>query len=280
MTLREPDYIVSLSVQKRTNPARKIPVDELIADIKLCAGDVPWDAQPCGPGTVAFIEGLVDAGDAHLSDFGDGGRPHGLNDHFTRGHQVDRLIKLFPESPELPLFLGLDQERNGLVNLLPRHVAFVVVLERSYRLTHHRCIHDTDGRDVQNRRLAPKLWVEEFAPLRDGTPNQIGTDPQRVRVIDRRYQGHPLGGLSGKRVGQFALQIADFDWGCALTRHRLAIGHGALRKNGHHALIVGDALDVQAAHIPCRDDLRQHPVLTVQQIKRGRLRRRTLDHVI
>src|SRR5262249_117400 len=78
-----------------------------------------------------------------------------------KGDLCATAIKLLPERPELPLFLGLDQEGDGLVDLLPRHVAFVTVLESSHRLTHHRGIHDTNGRDVQNRRLAPKLRVEE-----------------------------------------------------------------------------------------------------------------------
>ena len=59
-------------------------------------------------------------------------------------HQVDAFIKALPEGAELAGFLGLGEDRHGLVDLFLGHVAFVAILNFTRGFTNHGSIHDAD----------------------------------------------------------------------------------------------------------------------------------------
>ena len=148
--------------------------------------------SPAAPGAIPLLERLVDARDPHRADLGDRRRPHRLDDHLARRHQVHRLVEGLPEGPELTRLLRLGEDRHRLVDLLLGHVALVAVLDLAHRLADHRRVHDADGGDVQDRRLAPELGVEQLRPALDGAVDEVGPDAQGVGVVDGRHHRVPV----------------------------------------------------------------------------------------
>ncbi len=167
------------------------------------------EAEPTAPGAVAFFEWLVFARDALRADGGNGRRPHRLDDDFAGGHQVHRLVERLPEGAELPALLGVDHERDRLVDLVLGHVALVGILDDAGRLRNHRRVHDADRRDVEDRRLALECRVENVLPVLYLAADEVGADAKRVGVVDRRHHRQPIGRRLGEggRVG--SLDEAD-----------------------------------------------------------------------
>src|SRR5437763_3820173 len=149
--------VVALLGDESALPARLVPVEVVVGGVELEALQVPHRGDAARPGAVAFLERSVVARDAAGPHGRHGRRPHRLDHHFPRRHQVDRLVEGRPEGPELARLFRVDQDLDGLVDLLLGHVALVAVLDVAARLDRHRGVHDADRGHVEDRGLALEL---------------------------------------------------------------------------------------------------------------------------
>ena len=158
--------------------------------------------MPQGPGAVAFLQILVDAGHALLTHGGHRRRPHGLDDDLTLDHELDRFVEGRPEDAPVAILLELDETVDGVVDLLAGHVALVAVLDLAVGLERLGGIHEADLREGHERRLAGELRIDQLRPGIDGPADQVGPDAERIGVVKHRVVGDPLGRARVDEVGR------------------------------------------------------------------------------
>ncbi len=152
-------------------------------------------------------------------------------DWITTSPEAIRLtdsLKSFHSARNWPAFLASISVLMVRSISFLRHVALVGVLVEAHSLHHHRRVHDADRGDVQDRRLALELGVEQLGPGADRALDQVGADAQRVGVVDGGDQRHELRRLAWRSSSAvlYGRYITFFGAG-ALVADLLA-GHLAL----------------------------------------------------
>jgi hypothetical protein len=82
------------------------------------ARKVGRQTQTAAPAAITFLQRLIDASNALRFHRGDCRRPHRLNNHLARSHQVDAFVKGFPKGAELASLFRLGKDRDGLVDFI------------------------------------------------------------------------------------------------------------------------------------------------------------------
>ena len=257
--------IITLTVEVSADPAGSVPVDIFIGRIEFRAREVLRKPETAAPGAIAFLQRLVFAGDALGTNRSDGRRPHGLDDDFARGHEVDAFVEALPEGAELAVLLGLDEEVDGLVDLLLGHVALVGIFDVAHGFHDHRRIHDADGGNVEDRGLALELRVHDIGPAGDIAADEIGADAERIGVVDGRNHGEIIGLALGELLVAGLFDETDRVRGRAL-RHDAVRLQLAVFEQRHDLVVIFQLLDFHRLDDAGRIDLLQDPVFDIGDI--------------
>ncbi len=157
------------------------------------------------------------------------------------------------------------------------HVALVAVFDAAERLHHHRRIHDADARDGQDRRLALERRIHQVLPVADRPADEVGTDAERVGVVDRRDQRHPLGGVRREFGRGLAVHEAD-----RVRRGALGDLRGRRQLAGdedrHDLVVVGDLPGIHRLQHAGGEHLLAQEILDVGDVVGFRLGHRLLRH--
>ena len=223
-------------------------------------------AHAKAPAAIALRQALIDAVDAARFHGGHGGRPHRLDHHLTGGHQVDAFVEGGPEGAELAVLLQRDQGVDRLVDLFLGHVALVAIGHVAARLKRHGGVHDADGGDVDQRRLALEFRVEQLCPAGDLAPRQVGADAQRVGVVDRRHDRGEVGGpgREGRRLR--AVGIQHLEGQGPLTAQVGAVEILAVAHQRRHLAPKLDLADVHRLKVARAIDLLKAPELEIRDV--------------
>src|SRR6202035_5460782 len=84
---------------------RGVPVHVFVEAVELEPAQMLHRRQCVAPAAISLLERLEDARDAAGAHSGDRRRPHRLDHHLARGHQVHRLVERCPERANCPDFL-------------------------------------------------------------------------------------------------------------------------------------------------------------------------------
>src|SRR5262245_61486017 len=90
---RGPRRIVALLGDESALPAGIVPVDVLPGAVGLQPAEMGHRRETDEPAAIAFLERRVITVDAARAHRGHGRRPHRLDHHLARGHQVHRLVE-------------------------------------------------------------------------------------------------------------------------------------------------------------------------------------------
>ena len=156
--------VIALAREECAGRTGMVPGHIIIDRAQLLAFEMTRQHVAEGPGAIALLEILIGARHALLAHRRHRRRPHGLDHHFARNHELNRLVEGRPQNTPMAALLKVDETVDREVDLLAGHITLVTIFDFAIGLERHGGVHQTDLREGDERRAAGELRIDELFP--------------------------------------------------------------------------------------------------------------------